>query len=116
MKLTTREMKLAEQLRKLERLWPRLRWFLLITSAVCFAVCGIFSFLLADAVQSNDIPRAELALVVAVFWPKIILILLLAAGMFGLAVGNWHGNAQRILLLKLLDDRLKETEKETNVP
>src|SRR2546423_11746830 len=108
MQFTPQEMKLIERLRKQERRWPRTRWILLVTAAFGFAVCGYVAFFLFSTLDSQTFSPADSALLFAVFWPKALLMMVIASGFIALAVRDWRGNVHRILLLRLLDAHQNE--------
>jgi hypothetical protein len=99
MQLTAQEMKLMERLRKRERQWPRMRWMLLGVAAL---TVGIYSFILYQIIQKLE-SGEDAMFMVAFFWPKCLLGFCLAGWLIGWAIRDWNGNAQRILLLRLLD-------------
>jgi hypothetical protein len=47
-------------------------------------------------------------LLFAVFWPKALLMMVVASWLIVLAIRDWHGNVERMLLLRLLDAHQKE--------
>jgi hypothetical protein len=111
MQFTPQEIKLVERLRKRERCWPRTRWVLLAAAAFVFVVYAYVLAQLVDGLQSNtfsEIPGA-MALIVAVFWPKCLLGFCIGFYLVGLAIRDWHGNVERMLLLRLLDEQQKKT-------
>ena len=102
MQFTPQEMKLIARLRKQERQWRRLRWVMLGLSLFitgCYAYLGILVYrhLHWGALTTED------AVLIAVYWPKILLAMCLAAWFIVWPLTSWHGNATRLLLLKLLD-------------
>ena len=44
----------------------------------------------------------------ALFWPKSLMLFGFGVFFIGWAIRDWHGNANRILLLKLLEARQKD--------
>ncbi len=115
MQFTPQEMKLIEQLRKQERRWPRTRWILVGMAAFILIVYGYVAHLLFDTLDSQTFSPAESALLFAVYWPKVILMAVVAGAFIGLAVRDWRGNVWRMLLLRLLDAHQKETDRDENV-
>jgi hypothetical protein len=108
MQLTIQEMKLFEQLRKEEHRWPRQRWFFLgtgIFAALCATVMVILvlnrvGIMLSD--HDEVFARAWL-LLFAAFWPNCLILFGVAFFVIFRAIRDWHGNANRMLLLKLLE-------------
>ena len=115
MQFTPLEMKLIEQLRKQERRWPRTRWILLVMAAFGFAVYGYVALFLFSTLDSQTFSPADSALLFAFFWPKALLIMVIASGFIALAIRDWRGNVHRMLLLRLLDAHEKETDRHENV-
>jgi hypothetical protein len=110
MQFTPPELKMIERMRKQECRWPRARWVLLIGSVFLLAGYGyilarLVMLLLSDSFA--EIPGAT-ALIIAVFWPKCLLGICIGAALIGLAIRDWHGNVQRMLLLRLLDEQQKK--------
>ena len=111
--LTPRENKLLERLRKQERQWPRLRWFLVGTGIFAVLCSGFIAVELIQHIDTmlavhDDVLSRGWLLGFALFWPKCLL--LFGFGVFFIiwAIINWHGNANRVLLIKLLDARQQD--------
>lgn len=115
MRFTPQEMKLIERLRKQERRWPRTRWILLGMAAFILVAYGYVAYLLFSTLGSETASPADSALLFAIFWPKVILMLVGAGAFIALAIGNWHGNVHRMLLLRLLDAQQKESGRDEKV-
>ena len=114
MKFTAQEMKLIDRLRKQERRWPRIRWILLVVAAFSLAVYGYIAAQIVIKLESGQ-PGDNSTFMVAFFWPKCLLGFCLAAWFIAWAIRDWHGNVQRMLLLRLLDAQLKERGKDEDV-
>ena len=106
MQLTPQEVTLVERLRKRERQWPRNRWILLVVGV--FGVACYTSILICMLLQM-DYEHLELyqVLIFALIWPKCLLIFILGLGFIVWAISDWRGNANRKLLLKLLDAQME---------
>ena len=65
-----------------------------------FILVSMFSKLDFQNLKSVDV------LLFAVIWPKCLLIFLFATYFVVLAIRDWHGNANRRLVLRLLDEQL----------
>ena len=106
---TPGEMKLIERLRKEQRRWPRTRWLLLTIGVVasCHTVLSSYVLyrLVHDSWMFKEPPAVDssAALLIAMFWTKALASLALAAWCFSTAIIKWHGDVNRMLLLKLLD-------------
>src|SRR5258706_7464865 len=112
MELTPREIKLIERLRKQERQWVWLRWGLLAGGLLCTVALALYShtlFSLASGLNSAGPTSPDTVLAIAIFFPKWLVLLAFATWAFGKAFSDWHGNANRVLLLRLLDAQQKET-------
>ena len=98
-------MNLVERLRKRERQWPRYRWILLVVGVFGLACC---TYILISMFNYLDFEHLELyhVLFFALIWPKCLLMFILGMGLIVWAITDWHGNANRTLLLKLLDAQL----------
>jgi polyferredoxin len=113
MKLTTREAKLVERLRKQERQWPRLRWLVLGTG-IFAAIGSIFIVLtLTDHFnimlgEPNDVMPRIWLLWFAMLQPSWLIGFLIAGWQINWAITDWHGNTNRALLLRLLDAQQEE--------
>jgi hypothetical protein len=107
MDFTPGEMKLIERLRKQERRWRWTRWLLLGMGAFLLVAYGYLACMLYDHSMSSfgsDRFDTQVALLIlALVWPKILMMLGLAGVFIGWAIRDWHGNVTRMLLLKLLD-------------
>ncbi len=109
MQLTPQEMKMVERLRKDERSWQRWRWVILAVVPLAFGSAAYFAFCTCRLIDSKVVSEAQTAMLIAVFWPQVLLVLVAAAGLIGLAVRDWHGKAHRALLLKLIEAHERES-------
>lgn len=110
MQFTPHETKLIERLRKREKRWPRDRWIILTGAALTLVGYAYVLFRLIAMLKSDsftDLPGAT-ALIVAFLWPKCLFGFCLGSILLGLAIRDWHGNVQRMLLLKLLEEQQKK--------
>jgi hypothetical protein len=113
MQLSDREMKSVERLRKAQQLWPRVRWLLL---GLGILICGISVWLQIFALNHllplvNERDNRQLFLMVvafAVVWLKCLVVFAIGAWFIVWSIRDWNGNVNRMLLLKLLDDRWRE--------
>jgi hypothetical protein len=111
MEITPRELKKIERLRKLERQWPRYRWIMLVVGIVVNAgYMGLLIFYFHEffPAETNSSKFREFDFSVAIFvfaliWPKVLLGFCFGSWYIIVAIRDWHGNINRILLLKLLD-------------
>ena len=108
-------MKLVGRLRKQERQWPRLRWVILaiaILFTVDLSLYGRTLFALVSDLKSQQPTSPDTVLAIAIFFPKCLVQLAIATWAFAKAFTDWHGNANRMLLLRLLD--AQQNQKTTN--
>jgi len=122
MEFSDTEKKMIDRLRKKQKGLRRFRWLLLCTGilgAGCIGISGVGIYIycisrLLDVLHKSDVTSASdmtfVALIIAFFWPKIYIGFWLCAWLVGYALVNWNGNSQERLLLKLLDEKIKETE------
>ncbi|MCI0744487.1 MAG: hypothetical protein L0Y58_03680 [Verrucomicrobia subdivision 3 bacterium] len=115
MQFTPQEMKLIERLRKQERRWPRTRWILLGMAAFLLAGYAYIAYMLFSTLDSDTFSPADSALLFALYWPKVLLMTVMAGAFIALAVRDWRGNAHRMLLLRLLDAHQKQTDRDEKV-
>jgi len=115
MQFTSQEMKLIERLRKQERRWPRRRWILLGMAAFLFACYGFIAYMLFHTLGSDTVSPSDSALLFALYWPKVLLMAVVACWLIALAIRDWRGNVHRMLLLRLLDAQQKETDNHDHV-
>lgn len=114
MQFTPREMKLIERLRKQERQWPQRRWILLGMAGFASAYCLYVAHFLSGTLGSGDWGAADSALLFAFLWPNVFLMACIAGAFIGLVIRDWHGNVNRMLLLRLLDAQQKESDRDAN--
>jgi len=107
MQFTPKDMKLVERLRKQERRWPRDRWILLLVGIFALACYGYILISMYYRLDFQNLQPAEV-LLFAVFWPKCLIMFLFGTYFIVWAIRDWHGNANRKLLLKLLNDKLTD--------
>jgi hypothetical protein len=108
-KFTPQELKMVERMRKAERLWPRMRWVLLIAGTFCALVHLALLWQAMDIAQISGLEDTGL-LFYSLAYPRALLGLLAGAWCIGWAIRDWHGNGNRTLLLRLIDDCQKRKE------
>ena len=111
MQFTPQEMRLIERLRKQERQWRWVRWVLLglslfTTGCSSYLAVSVYRHLHWEALTAED------AALIAVYWPKILLAMCMAAWFIVWPLTSWHGNATRLVLLKLLDAQSRKSGNE----
>jgi hypothetical protein len=127
MQITAQEMKLIDRLRKEEQRWSRTRWVLLAMVILILAIYGFIGGQLigmtkAEAHEFGDeakgvpvsvqllgiVERSQtVTFAVSLFWPLLLIGFCGAGWLIALLIRDWHGNVQRMLLLRLLDAQQK---------
>src|SRR5579859_806897 len=112
MEFTPQETKLIARLRKQDRQWSWVRWGLLAGGLLCAVAVAFYAYTLlslASTIDASHTVSADTALAIAIFFPKFLLLLAFTGWAFGKAFMDWHGNANRMLLLRLLDAQQGQT-------
>jgi len=107
---TPQETKLLQRLRKRERQWRWVRWLMLVVGVFCVGLCGAFGFLLhlfIPAFSDHGAINANMLLLILVIWTQCCLHLVLGILFIATVILDWHGNVNRVFLLKLLDAQEK---------
>jgi len=73
----------------------------------------IIGYFLFNNTLGSDTP-ADSVLLFALFWPKVIFMTGIAGAMIAIVIKDWHGNVNRMLLLRLLDAQQKADGKIDN--
>ena len=106
MQLTRQETKLVKRLRRNERSWRWGRWLYLglgLLIELCYSSL-LFSMLARLKSVAFDVNALGAGRVDFYFlWPKCMIMLPVGVVLIGWTLGHWPGNAQRTLLLRLLD-------------
>jgi len=84
-------------------------------AAFILAAYGYVAYLLFSTLGPDSFSPEVSTLLIAVFWPKVILMSGGAVAFIALAIRDWHGNVHRMLLLKLLDTQQKESVRDESV-
>src|SRR5512133_3530111 len=101
MKLSERELKIVARMRKYERQWRWGRWMTLFVGVFCAAASIFWAWVAVSSVQSEETAKAALS--VALAFPTELVSLGIGTQCFIMAIRDWHGNATRSLLLRLID-------------
>jgi hypothetical protein len=107
MKLTAKESKLVERLRKHDRRWRLTRWVLIIGGV---ALIAVWAWMLRYVFDSTEDSRdKEAALLLHAFaYPKVLFGMIIGALMIAFALRDWYGSPTRTLLLRLLEEHQAE--------
>lgn len=108
MQFTAQERKLIERLRKEERLWPRLRWWVVgggVSIEICYVylLISMMSHIARHLSAPDELAVSALFIDILMLWPKCLLMLPVGAVLICWGIRNWRGNANRMVLLRLLD-------------
>jgi hypothetical protein len=101
MQLTPRETKMLANMRKQQVQWVKLRWPQLIMSLVF--MIAFFSLFVRSVDLMKDGSMIGLA-TFALFVPLTLFFSAFSAYKIGHTLVEWHGNPERTLLLKLIDE------------
>jgi hypothetical protein len=72
---------------------------------------GYIAYLLFDTLRSEKSISAQVAFFFAVGWPKFLMCAGAAGVLIFFLIWNWHGNVNRMLLLKLLDAQISKDDR-----
>ena len=107
MKLTAKESKFVERLRKHDRQWRFTRWVLIIGGVASIAMWAWMLHYVFDSTEGSRDKEAAL-LLHAFAYPKVLLGMIMGAVMIGFALRDWYGSPTRTLLLRLLEEHQAE--------
>ena len=108
MNLTTTEKKLLEQLRRQETWMFRSRYWFVAGGIFCYAAAAYFASLMQHLTQTIGDNPAMGAFLFSFVFPCYIVMGIKGSILLGTAIRDWHGNAIRVLLIKLLDEDTTE--------
>ena len=101
---TIHELKLIERLKKRDRQWRWGRWLMLVTGTFCIIICVLCGYALHLVISiSGGNVDSNVILWMMLYWTKCCLYFVLGLAFFIKVAMNWHGDANRKLLLKLID-------------
>jgi hypothetical protein len=115
MQFTPQEMKLVGRLRKQDRQWVWARWLVLLMgvfSTVACVVMGWMLHLLLSEWERQGLFTSTTVFLTMLIWTKCCFYLVFGLWCFFTAFVKWHGDVNRMLLLRLLDSQQKEKAKE----
>jgi uncharacterized membrane protein HdeD (DUF308 family) len=118
MQFTPKEEKLIRRLRKQDRQWRWLRWVFLAVGALGVVNLVLYGWVfspLIDGLSAPGHPDVNDVLVIAVFFPKLLVTVGVTTIFFSISWRDWNGNVKRMLLLKLLDAQQKRDESDVEV-
>src|SRR5579859_2823665 len=115
MQFTPQEMKLIERLRKHERQWVWTRWLVLLMGVFSMVACGVTGCLLHALLsewEQQGLHTSTTVFLTILIWTKCCFYFVFGFWCFITAIIKWHGDVNRMLLLKLLDSQQRERAKE----
>ncbi len=106
MEFTAQETKLIERLRKEDRRWRWARWLMLAAGLLSATNCALFGYVLHRliSVSAQGHLDSDMVFFIVLFWTKCCMYFVLGAWCFITASVKWHGDVNRMLLLRLLDE------------
>jgi hypothetical protein len=110
MQFTPQETRLIAKLRKQNRQWPRTRWLVLAIAVLSIFVCvgwGYFVYSLTLASNTSPLDSGDF-FVIALLWTKCCLWFWIGTWALVTVSTKWHGDVNRMLLLRLLDAQEKQ--------
>jgi hypothetical protein len=113
MKLTTKESKFVERLRKYDRQWRFTRWVLIIGGVGLIAMWAWMLHYVFDSTEGGKDKQTMLFLH-ALAYPKVLFGMIMGAVMIGFALRDWYGSPTRTLLLRLLEEHQAEPDAPPN--
>lgn len=109
MEFTQQEMKLIARLRKQDRQWRWARWLVLAMGVLSVIACATFAYavhrLVSESAQGHL--DSDAVFFIVLFWTKCCFYFVFGIWCFITAFFKWHGDVNRMLLLKLLDAQQK---------
>src|SRR6185312_14270996 len=105
MEFTRQEMKLIERLRKQDRQWRWARWLVLAMGILSIGACAMFGYvfhLLVSESAQGHLDSVSISFI-CLFWTKCCFYFVFGVWCFVTVAVKWHGDVNRMLLLKLLD-------------
>jgi hypothetical protein len=99
MNLTPQETKMLTRMRNEQARWPKVRWFDLVFGIAVFIACSFQIDRLLDLLTDK-----QMFGVVALLAPVIMVWMLFGGYKVVHALTNWHGDPERVLLLKAIEE------------
>jgi hypothetical protein len=105
MNFTPQEIKLIERLRKHDRGWRWARWLVLVLALLSAGLCTAFGYLLHGLITESEAGRFDGLTVfyIVLIWTKCCFYFSFGVWCFITVFQKWHGDVNRMLLLRLLD-------------
>ena len=100
-----------EKLRTRKRQWPRTRWLVLVLGVAALAATAAWGRLLFVVLAGLGSARLDSTGVVLISYvvTKCMLMFLFGIWCFAVVWQGWHGNMQRVLLLRLQEAQQNST-------
>ena len=105
MNFSPQETKLIERLRKHDRQWRWARWLVLVMGVFSTGLCALLSYLLYGLIAESEAGHfdGQIVFFIVLIWTKICFYFIFGVWCFITACLKWHGDVNRMLLLRLLD-------------
>lgn len=121
MQFTPQETKLIEKLRKQNLLWPRMRWVALGLGVLGCITCAVWGYLLYRGYVLTLDPQSDHISVQGVYgllfvWTMFGMLFMLGVGQLTAVCFYWHGDVNRMLLVKLLDAQQDQSPTDKHAP
>src|SRR3954463_6342505 len=103
------ETKLIERLRKQDRQWRWMRWFLLVMGVFSIGLCAMLGYLLHSLITQSEAGYfdGQIVFYIVLIWTKCCFYFVFALWCLMTVCVKWHGDVNRMLLLRLLDAQQK---------
>jgi hypothetical protein len=105
MNFTPQETKLIERLRKHDRQWRWARWLVLMMGVFCIGLCTMLGYVLYGLIAGSQAGHfdGQAVFLIVLIWTKCCVYFVFGDWCFITACLKWHGDVNRMLLLRLLD-------------
>ena len=105
MNFMPKETKLIERLRKHERQWRWVRWWVLLMGFISTGFCAALGYLLHGLIAESEAGHfdGQSVFFIVLIWTKCCVYFFFAVWCFITVCLKWHGDVNRMLLLRLLD-------------
>ncbi|MCW5554257.1 MAG: hypothetical protein KIS67_19125 [Verrucomicrobiae bacterium] len=111
MNFTPQETKMIERLRKYERQWRWARWSVLVMGILSAGLCIVFGFILRWLIVESQAGHfdGQTVFFILLIWTKCCFYLFFGTWCLATVCFKWHGDVNRMLLLRLLDAQQRVT-------
>jgi hypothetical protein len=105
MNFTPQETRLIERLRKHDRQWRWARWLVLVMGVFSTGLCAMLGYLLHGLITESEPGHfdGQTVFFIVLIWTKCCFYFFFGVWCFITLCLKWHGDVNRMLLLRLLD-------------